>query len=93
MLRVLGHKQAATPIKTENSVANGFVHNNIHLMKSKTWDMQYYWLKDNKTKRNLKVYWKRGNDEIDPNRGDYHMKHHPIIHHQGVRKTYVIDVK
>ena len=30
ILDVTGHKQLATPIKTDNSIALGFVHNNIH---------------------------------------------------------------
>ena len=35
ILRALGHIQKATPLKTDNLIANGFVHNNIHLRKSK----------------------------------------------------------
>ena len=30
ILRALGHTQHATPIKTDNSTAHGFIHNNIH---------------------------------------------------------------
>ena len=91
ILRSLGHEQKPTRIKTDNSVANGFVHNNIHLRRSKTWDMRYYSLKDNEEKGNINVYWKQGKDEKDPNRGDYHTKRHNAIHHQGVRNTYVFD--
>ena len=63
----------------------------MHLRKSKTWDMCYYWLRDKDTQKQIKVYWKRGTDENDPNKADYHTKHHPIIHHRGVRPTYVRD--
>ena len=63
----------------------------MHQRKSKTWDMRYYWLRDNETKNNIKVYWKRGKDEKDPNRADYHTKHHPTVHHRGVRSDYVLD--
>ena len=93
ILRALGHPQPPTLIKTDNATANGFVHNNIVLRKSKTWDMRYYWLRDNETQKNIKVYWKRGVDENDPNLADYHTKHHTKIHHRGIRPLYVRDKK
>ena len=36
MLEQLGHLQSPTLIKTDNSIATGFVHNNIHQKKSKS---------------------------------------------------------
>jgi len=33
ILNSIGHQQPATPIKTDNSTALGFVHNNIYLKK------------------------------------------------------------
>ena len=91
ILHALGHPQPPTAIKTDNATAHGFVHNNMHLRKSKTWDMRYYWLRDRETQKQIKVYWKRGLDENDPNLGDYHTKHHSTIHHKGVRPLYVRD--
>ena len=35
MLQALGHPQPPTPLKTDNSTANGFVHDNIHQKHSK----------------------------------------------------------
>ena len=58
ILHALGHPQPPTPIKTDNATANGFVHNNMHLRKSKTWDMRYYWLRDKETQKQIKVYLK-----------------------------------
>ena len=87
----IGHPQAATLLKTDNATANGFVHNNIHLRKSKTWDMRYYWLRDKTAQNAVKIYWKKGTDENDPNLADYHTKHHSIKHHKNVRNTYVRD--
>ena len=55
--------------------------------------MRLYWLQDNETKNNVNIYWKKGKDETDPNKADYQTKHHPIIHHRGVRNTYVMDAK
>ena len=42
ILNSIGYQQPATPIKTDNSTALGFVHNNIHKKRSKVWDMQYH---------------------------------------------------
>ena len=42
ILQALNHPQPPTPIKTDNSTANGFIHNNIHQKRSKSWDMRYY---------------------------------------------------
>ena len=53
--------------------------------------MQFYWLKDNITKKYIKGYWKRGTDEDNSNRADYHTKHHPVIRYRGVRQEYVLD--
>ena len=60
ILTNLGHHQFPTPIKTDNATSNSFVHKNMHLRKSKTWDMRYYWLRDRGTKKEIDVYWKRG---------------------------------
>ena len=53
ILRTLNHPQPPTPIKTDNSTANGFIHNNIHQKRSKSWDMRYYWLRDKLLHKNL----------------------------------------
>ena len=53
--------------------------------------MRFYWLKYHVTQKFIKVYWKRGKDEDDPNRVDYHTKHHAITHHKGVRSDYILD--
>jgi hypothetical protein len=41
-----GHPQLATPLKTDNSTSNSFVHANIKQRRSKTWDMRWNWLRD-----------------------------------------------
>ena len=87
ILQALGHPQPPTPIKTDNSTTNGFIHNNIHLKKSKSWDMRYHWLRDRATQQQFKFYWDTG----DNNHGDYYTKHHPTCHHRSTRSTYVQD--
>ena len=91
ILIALKHPQPPTPIKTDNATAKGFIHDNIHAKKSKTWDMRYYWLREQDTKNNINVYWKKGKDEVDPNLADYPTKHHSTLHHKGMRKNYVLD--
>ena len=91
ILEALGHPQNPTPLKTDNETSYGFIKNNIHQRKSKTWDMRFYWLRDNETKKNIKVYWKKGKDTADPNLADYPTKHHCTIHHKGIRSHYVLD--
>ena len=46
ILKALNHPQPPTPLKTDNSIANGFVHKNIQQKRSKSWDMRFYWLRD-----------------------------------------------
>ena len=48
-LTQLNHPQPPTPIKTDNSTTTGFVYDNIHQKRSKSWDMRYYWLHDRMT--------------------------------------------
>jgi hypothetical protein len=36
ILEALNHPQPPTPIKTDNTTANGFIHNNIHQRRSKS---------------------------------------------------------
>ena len=59
-LEALGHPQPATPLRTDNSVANSFVHSNIKQRRSKTWDMRWNWLHDKKTHNEVDVYWGPG---------------------------------
>ena len=63
----------------------------MHQRKSKAWDMRFYWLKDRDAKNQIHIYWKKGKNDNDPNRADYHTKHFPTIYHRGIRPTYVFD--
>ncbi len=87
ILEALGHPQPPTRIKTDNSTANSFVQNNIRQRRSKTWDMRWNWLRDDITKKQIKVYWDAG----DNNDADYFTKHHPPKHHQISRPKYILQ--
>lgn len=56
ILGFLGHPQPDTPVKTDNTTATGFIHNNIHQKRSKSWDMRYYWLREKQTKDQFKFF-------------------------------------
>ena len=89
ILTILNHPQPPTPIKTDNSTANGFIHDNIHQKKSKSWDMKYHWLRERMTKQQFNFFWDKGIN----NHADYFTKHHPTNHHRHIRQTnqYVFD--
>ena len=87
ILQTLNHPQPATPLKTDNSTAAGFVYDNIHQKRSKSWDMRYHWLRDKQTQEQFNIFWARGIN----NDADYYTKHHPTKHHRAQRPKYVQD--
>eukprot|EP00957_Ditylum_brightwellii_P202459 15330264-Ditylum_brightwellii.AAC.1 len=40
LLEAIGHPQQPTKIKTDNKIANSFVHASMRIKCSKSWDMQ-----------------------------------------------------
>ena len=84
-LAALAHHQPPTPLKTDNSTSSAFIDNTIKQRRSKTWDMRWNWMRDPKTKEQIKTYWDRGVNNL----ADYPTKHHPPIHHKRMRPTYL----
>ena len=87
MLEALGHKQTATPVKTDNKTASSFVTDTFKQKRSKAWDVRYHWLSEQQKLRFFFIYWAKG----VLNLADYHTKHHPPIHHKKVRKKYILQ--
>ena len=87
MLQALNHPQPPTPLKTDNSTATGFIYDNIHQKRSKSWNMRYHWLRDKQTQQQFNIFWQPGTS----NEADYHTKHHPTKHHREKRSRYVGD--
>ena len=87
ILQALDHQQPPTPVKTDNLTAQGFIQDNIHMKKSKSWDMRYHWLRDRQTQNQFQFYWQPSKD----NNADYFTKHHATTHHQHIRNQYVKD--
>ena len=60
VLHQLGHPQPPTPIKTDNATAKAFIHQTMRRKKSKSWDMRYWWLKENTAQSEFDIFWDRG---------------------------------
>jgi hypothetical protein len=43
-LNKMGHRQPATPIQTDNAVANSIVNDRLKERRSKAIDMRFYWI-------------------------------------------------
>jgi hypothetical protein len=88
-LQEMGHPQlpTGTPLETDNSTANGILHANVRLKRSKAFDMRYFWLRDRVNQKQFNLYWRRGSD----NSADYFSKHHSPQHHKNVRPLYLLS--
>ena len=84
-LHELGFTQPPTPMKTDNSKAEGIVTATVRQKRSKAMDMWFYWMKDRLKQKDFSVYWKPGSQ----NMGDYFTIHHPPHHHREIRDTYL----
>ena len=81
----LGYPRCPTPMKTDNSVANGLVNGTIKQKRSKAIDMRFYWLKDRQSQNQFKIFWEKGKNNL----ADYPTKHHSPAHHKRVRPVYL----
>ena len=79
-LAELGHPQPPTPIRTDNSTANGIVNSTIRQNRSKAIDMCFYWLRDRVQQNQFYIYWAPGAINL----ADYFIKHHSPQHHLAV---------
>ena len=76
-----------TPFKMDNKVSHGFIHSNIKLKRSKSWDMRFHWLRDKANQKHFRYYWSPG----ILNNADYFTKHHPPNVHKKLRSTYILQ--
>ena len=82
-----GYPQAATPMVTDNTTANGIANNTVRLKRSKAIDMRYHWVRDRVERGEYTVSWGPGTT----NDGDYFTKIHPASHCRAVRHHFVKD--
>ena len=83
-LEAMGYKQPATPLKTDNSTANGIINNTMKQKRSKAIDVRFYWLRDRVKQGQFKVFWDSGKNNL----ADYYTKHHPPSHHKLMRSVH-----
>ena len=85
-LQDLGHPQPKTPIKTDNSTAEGFANKSMRQKRSKAWDMRYHWIRDRTAQGQFHFYWAKGL----LNWADYFTKHHSPTYHTATRPHYIL---
>ena len=81
----LGHPQPATPMRTDNSTADGIMNGIVKQRRSKAIDMRFYWLKDRVSQKMFDVHWALGKVNL----ADYYTKHHPAKHVKQIRSIYI----
>ena len=81
----LGHKQPPTPMKTDNTTAEGLANDTVKQKWSKAIDMHFYWIRDRVQQGQYHIYWCKA----EFNCADYFTKHHSSKHHQQMRKEYL----
>ena len=84
-LHELGFTHPPTPIKIDNSAAEGIVTAKVRQKSSKAMDMQFYWMKYRVKQKDFFVYWK----PVIQNMGDYFTQYHPPHHYREIHAMYL----
>ena len=87
-LEKLGHPQQPTtgsPLSTDNSTAHGILNSKMRQKVSKSFDMRYWWIKDQIKQGQFNLLWEPG----ELNLANYFTKHHPPWHHCQIRFKYL----
>jgi hypothetical protein len=86
-LEELGHPQpsSGTPFETDNNTAQGILNSKMRQKLSKSFDMQYWWMKDRINQGQFNLIWAPGKFNL----ADYFTKHHPPWHHCKMRTKYL----
>jgi hypothetical protein len=86
ILDAMGHKQLATSLQVDKSIAKGIVNKRVQPKHTKAMDMHFHWLQDCSIKqKQFRFYWRPG----PMNYADYWMKHHPAAHHRNMRPVFL----
>ena len=85
ILMKLGHKQPATPLQTDNSMAEAVTNGKVQPKRTKAMDMRFHWLRDRECQQQFRIYWRPGKN----NYADYWTKHHPAKLHQQIRREFI----
>jgi hypothetical protein len=85
ILMELGHKQPATPLQTDNAMAEAVTNGKVQPKRTKAMDMRFHWLRDRECQAQFRIYWRPGHS----NYADYWTKHHSAKHHQHIRREFI----
>ena len=85
----MGWPQPATPITTDNNVAQGIINGTVKQKRSKAIDMRFYWLRDRVEQGQFIIHWRPGMTNL----GDYFTKHFSATHHKEVRPLYLHETE
>jgi hypothetical protein len=85
VLDVMGYPQPVTVVQCDNSVAVGIANLSVKPKNSKTIAMRYHWTRDQIAQGYIKVYWRKGADNI----ADFFTKALPVHKHQEIKNLLV----
>ena len=83
-LEAMGYPQPATPLKTDNSTADGIINGTMKQKRSKAIDMRFHWIKDRTKRGQFHVFWDSGKNNL----ADFYTKHHPASLHRLLRPIH-----
>ena len=83
-LNKMSHRQLATPMQTDNYIANGISNNTVRQKHSKSMDMRFYWIRDRIKQYHFHVFCKPGMANL----WYYFTKNHPLHNHREMRPIY-----
>ena len=89
ILHELGHPQPQTPIHIDNTTVSGIVNNTIKRQRSRSMEMRYFWLLDQKVQKEFDYRYHPGYENL----GDLHTKGHTGKDIQHMRPFYVHTTK
>jgi predicted transposase YdaD len=79
------HPRPPTPLQTDNTTSTGYSNDTMKQRRTRSMDMQFYWVKDRVKKGQFHVYWGPGYQNL----ADYFTKHHSPAHHKRMREIYI----
>ena len=85
MLIQLGYPQPSTPFHIDNQTITNIIKNH-YTKKSKSWNMRFYWLRDQSISNNYQYYW----DKSTNNLTDFFTKKYTIQYHVSSKNKYLL---
>ncbi|OEU11423.1 hypothetical protein FRACYDRAFT_245988 [Fragilariopsis cylindrus CCMP1102] len=82
--RQAGTRQPPTPLRTDNSTADGIMNKTIKQKQSKAMDKRFYWVQDRVEQGEYRVFWAPGKVNL----ADYYTKYHSPATHRKLRPIY-----